>query len=180
MKGAVLFFWEIIKILILAALVVIPIRIFLFQPFVVKGASMVPSFENNDYLIIDEITYRFRDPQRGEVIVFRYPFNPSARFIKRVIGLPGEKVEIKEGKVFINGEVLDESSYLKNSFTPGNLICYLKEDEYFVIGDNRRESFDSREWGPLKRKYIIGRAILRAFPLSEVSLIESPKYNLNF
>src|SRR3989338_348946 len=100
-KNALVFIWEVVKIAVIALAIVIPIRYFLFQPFFVKGQSMDPNFGDGDYLIIDEITYRFRNPQRGEVVVFNYPEDPSQRFIKRVIGLSGETIEIKDGKISI-------------------------------------------------------------------------------
>ena len=175
------FWWEILKIVLLALVIVIPIRYFLFQPFLVKGQSMEPNFHDNDYLIIDEISYRIREPERGEVIVFKSPQNPSQRFIKRVIGLPGETIEIKDDKVMIIKEdkvqILDESSYLSPSLkTPGNLITTLNKNEYFVLGDNRRVSSDSRSWGLLPGKNIIGRVIFRAWPITALALIEEPKY----
>ena len=175
------FWWEILKIVLLALVIVIPIRYFLFQPFLVKGQSMEPNFHDNDYLIIDEISYRIREPERGEVIVFKSPQNPSQRFIKRVIGLPGETIEIKDDKVMIIKEdkvqILDETSYLSPSLkTPGNLITTLNKNEYFVLGDNRRVSSDSRSWGLLPGKNIIGRVIFRAWPITALALIEEPKY----
>jgi len=175
------FVWEIAKIVLIALAIVLPIRLFLFQPFLVKGQSMEPAFHNNDYLIVDEISYRIREPERGEVVVFRYPRNPSQRFIKRIIGLPGETIEIKDGQVMIikNGkpQILDESDYLPFSFkTPGNLKITLKEGEFFVLGDNRTVSADSRSWGPLPRKYIIGRVFVRAWPVTALALIKEPTY----
>ena len=165
-------FWEIAKILIIAFLIVVPIRAFLFQPFLVNGASMEPNFSNGDYLIIDEISYRFRTPERGEVIVFRFPQDTSQRFIKRVIGLPGETVEIEDGKVVVYQEgkehqdafVLSES-YLTGN-TPGNSKVELGEDEYYVMGDNRSFSSDSRSWGSVPKDYIVGRVFVRAFPFT--------------
>ena len=142
---------------------------------------MNPSFENGDYLIVDEISYRFRDPQRGEVIVFKYPQNPSQRFIKRIVGLPGETVEIREGEVIIYGQdetkVLDESSYLDSSlYTSGDIKVSLAENEYFVLGDNRPFSYDSRRFGVLPEEYIIGRFFLRAWPLDSLSGFKIPEY----
>ena len=168
---------ETIKIILLALLIVMPIRYFLFQPFIVKGQSMEPGVVSGDYLIVDEITYRFREPARGEVIVFKYPFNPSHRYIKRIIGLPGEKVEIRNGKVYINGKPLNESTYLPpGTETPGEIETVLRENEYFVLGDNRIASADSRTWGPLPRKNIIGRAIIRAWPLDALAKFSAPLY----
>ena len=178
-----IFIWELLKIAILAFIIVVPIRYFLFQPFIVRGASMEPNFHSGDYLIIDEITYRFRDPQRGEVVVFSFPKNPSQRYIKRIIGLPGETLEIKEGKIEIfslqGQRILDESSYLPPSYQSqisGEIKVTLNENEYFVLGDNRSFSSDSRSWGPLPRKYIIGRVFLRAWPLTAFAKIEAPEY----
>jgi len=180
-KSILSFIWEISKIVIIALLIVIPIRYFVFQPFFVNGQSMEPNFQNGDYLIVDEISYRFLEPKRGEVIVFKYPNNPSQRYIKRIVGLPGETVEVKEGKVMILADeqkwLLNESIYLSQSIqTPGEVIISLGEDEYFVLGDNRIASFDSRKWGPLPEEDIIGRVIFRAWPMSALANIEAPAY----
>lgn len=181
MKSFLVFVWEITKVVIIALLIVVPIRTFLFQPFFVRGESMTPVFEDGDYLIIDEISYRFQDPQRGEVIVFRPPQNPSQRYIKRIIGLPGETVEIKDGKVLISNQeeqyILDESGYLLLSIlTPGDESISLADNQYFVLGDNRSASLDSRNWGPLPRENIIGRVLLRAWPFTAFAKIEAPEY----
>jgi len=180
MKKIFSFIWEILKVVIVALVIVIPIRYFLFQPFLVKGQSMEPNFENGDYLIIDELSYRLREPQRGEVIVFKYPLDPSQRFIKRIIGLPGEELEIKDGKIFIvkNGkkETLEEK-YLPSSIsTVGDIQMTLAGNEYFVMGDNRNFSFDSRKFGVLSREKIIGRVLLRAWPFTTFAKIEAPAY----
>jgi signal peptidase I len=182
MRKFLSFIWETAKIVIIALLIVIPIRYFLFQPFLVRGQSMEPNFENGDYLIVDEISYRFRNPQRGEVIVFKFPQNYSQRYIKRIIGLPGETVEIKDGKVIIYQKdskalILNESSYLPSFLeTSGNYRVTLAENEYFVLGDNRPVSSDSRRWGPLPRENIIGRVIFRAWPITALAQITVPQY----
>jgi len=181
MKNFFSFVWEVTKIVIIAAVIVIPIRYFLFQPFFVRGQSMDPNFGNGDYLIVDEISYRFRSPERGEVVVFKYPEDPSQRFIKRIIGLPGETVEIKDGEITVYNQtgsnLLDESDYLNsNLFTSGNTKVILVEDQYFVLGDNRPFSFDSRRFGFLPKENIIGRVILRAWPLNSLSGFEAPAY----
>jgi len=174
---------EILKSAILAGIIVLPIRIFVFQPFLVQGASMSPHFATGDYLIVDELTFRFREPQRGEVIIFKYPLNPSQKFIKRVIGLPGETVEIKSGHIFINGKILKED-YLKNISTFPETKITLGNDEYFVLGDNRPSSLDSRIFGPVKRDLIVGRAIFKVFswkilPLPAFEVIKTPTFNFN-
>lgn len=176
-----LFVWEILKIVVMALIIVIPIRYFLFQPFFVKGQSMEPNFENGDYLIIDELSYRLSDPQRGDVVVFKYPYNPSQRYIKRIIGLPGEKVEVKNGAVIISSEdgsqILDEKEYLSQEIsTPGTANVLLDQNEYFVLGDNRPVSSDSRTWGILPKENIIGKVFLRAWPVNAMAKIELPAY----
>ncbi|MBU2545145.1 signal peptidase I [Patescibacteria group bacterium] len=171
------FAWEVIKVIIIAAVIVIPIRYFLFQPFFVRGQSMDPNFANGDYLIIDEITYRFRGPERGEVIVFRYPQDPSNRFIKRVIGLPGEEIKIKDGEITIGGDDILDEKYLPDDLTTsGDVHIILEFNEYFVLGDNRPYSFDSRRFGPLSKEYIIGRVYLRAWPFDSISKFGAPAY----
>ncbi len=174
------FIWEIFKIAVVALVIVLPIRYFLFQPFIVKGESMVPSFQSGDYLIVDEFSYRFSEPQRGDVIVFKYPKDATQRFIKRVIGLPGETIEIKNGAVTIpQGDktmTLDEK-YLPDSLkTAGDLKVQLGQDEYFVMGDNREYSYDSRAWGVVPRENIIGKVFFRLLPVNALSAISKPTY----
>lgn len=169
-------FLEMMGFLIITAAIVVPLRLFIAQPFIVSGESMVPTFENKDYLIIDEISYRIRDPRRGDVIVFRYPLQPDRFFIKRVIGLPGERIVIKNSTITVSDAEavtsfsLDES-FLVDTQTLGETDLTLKEGEYFVMGDNRNESSDSREWGPLDEKYIMGRAWLRLFPFQDIDFL---------
>ncbi len=153
----------------LIVVIVIPIRFFIVSPFVVDGESMHPTFENLNYLIVDELVYRFEAPMRGDVIVFRYPNNPSIFFIKRVIGLPGETVSINHGIVTItkaNGSTLPLSEpYVVNEDATYTKDVTLGSDQYFVMGDNRPNSSDSRVWGPLPRKNIVGRVDLRLLPV---------------
>lgn len=164
---------ETIKFVIITLLVVVPFRAYIAQPFIVSGASMSPAFQNNEYLIIDEVSYLFRPPRRGEVVVFRYPKNPSKHFIKRIIGLPGETVMIKGDGVFAqsNGELkkLDEP-YAAGRFGD-DLEITLGPEQYFVMGDNRQVSLDSRSWGPLPQEFITGRALIRLFPPSRAALL---------
>jgi len=180
MKQALYFIWEVLKIVIIALVIVIPIRYFLFQPFLVKGASMEPNFKEGDYLIVDELSYRIREPKRGEVIVFRYPNDISQRYIKRIIGLPAETVEIKDGKVYITKDlktqIIDENYLPKDLLTIGSIKTTLDDNDYFVLGDNRNASSDSRSWGILPRRDIIGKVFLRAFPVSSLNFIKNPNY----
>lgn len=176
------FVWEIAEVVILSLVIVLPIRYFLIQPFFVKGASMEPNFEDGQYLIVDEISYRFGAPQRGDVLVFKYPLDPSQFYIKRIIGLPGEKVEVKDGHVYVfnkanpDGWMVDESYLPNGGLTYGDTELQLGEDEYFVMGDNRAVSYDSRRWGVLPKKDIIGKVALRAWPIGVASLIQVPSY----
>ncbi len=169
-------FWEILRFTLIAIIVVLPICWYIAQPFIVSGASMEQTFHNNEYLIVDQLTYRFRDPERGEVIIFRYPHDPSKYFIKRVIGLPGETVSIENNTITIINEknpvgLILEEPYIGNVVTDGNQSITLAENEYFVMGDNRDHSSDSRSWGALEEDKIVGRAWLRLFPLTELSFL---------
>jgi len=144
---------------------------------------MEPNFYDHEYLLIDEISYRFREPKRGDIIVFRYPRNPSEFFIKRVVGLPGETVEILDGVVTLynnehpNGIRLEES-YLSGAYTPGRIKYVLGSDEYIVLGDNRDASLDSRAFGPVKRDELVGRVWIRGLPLNRAGIFETPEYPL--
>lgn len=177
------FFKEIFKFSLIALLIVIPVRLFIAQPFIVSGASMDPTFNNGQYLIVDQLSYRFSNPQRGEVIIFRYPKDQTKFFIKRIIGLPHETVEIRGTTIFItndanpNGFELTEPYLATINMKRDSLKLSLSEDEYFVMGDNRRASSDSRTWGPLEEEFIIGRAFVRLFPVREVSLFPGTAVN---
>ncbi len=167
------FFKEIIKFTIIALIVVIPIRTYIAQPFIVSGPSMDPTFETNQYLIVDQVSYRFNEPKRNDVIIFKYPRDPKTYFIKRIIGLPGDTVIAETGKITIKNKDIPEGIKLNDSYiakehrTSDNFEITLGPSEYFVMGDNRAESSDSRAWGPVDRKYIVGRPFLRLFPLSK-------------
>lgn len=169
-------FWETVKVVIISLLIIIPIRAYVMQPFFVSGASMEPSFNTGDYLLIDQMSFRFREAARGEVIVFKFPDNPSEFYIKRIVGLPGETVEIRDGEVYIynaefpDGFALDESVYQHVGFTFGTITTELADNEYFVLGDNRSQSSDSRRWGPLEEDLIVGRVWVRALPVSKAKV----------
>ncbi|MFA6094508.1 MAG: signal peptidase I [Candidatus Paceibacterota bacterium] len=177
--------WETIKFIIIALVIVIPIRMYVAQPFIVSGQSMEPTFDDRQYLIVDQLTYHFQNPQRGDVVIFKYPNDTTKYFIKRVIGLPGEKVEVRAGHVTIfntenpTGELLVEP-YVGTTLNDADRITTLGADEYFVMGDNRSNSSDSRVWGPLKQKFLVGRPILRLLPLNTISVFpgkEVPQEN---
>lgn len=166
---------EIATFLVLAVVIVLPIRLFVAQPFVVEGESMYPTFDSGDYLIVDELSYRFNEPKRGDVIVFRYPGNEKVFYIKRIIGLPGETVSIERGAVTIRKAdgtsltvdepyvIAEDATYTENVLVgPG---------EYFVMGDNRPRSSDSRVWGLLPEREIMGRAFLQLLPATQMEVL---------
>ncbi|NTW75433.1 MAG: signal peptidase I [Candidatus Moranbacteria bacterium] len=183
------FFLEMVKVFLLAAVIIIPVRVFLFQPFFVQGSSMHPNFENGEYLVVNEFGYKhtavglsespiftvspFHSLSRQEPIVFRSPQKEGLYLIKRVIGLPGETVRIERSKVIISDEehpdgfVLDESEYLAPSVATTDMKpVVLGDNQYFVLGDNRMNSLDSRVFGPIDRNAVVGRVLFRAWPLT--------------
>ncbi len=173
------FFTELLKFGIVALVVVIPVRLFIAQPFIVSGISMVPTFEDAQYLIIDELTYHFDKPHRGDVVVFRYPKDPSQFFIKRIIGLPGETVHLSPSGVSITTtsgatEQVDES-YVVNLGNGGDQTYTVPTNSYFVLGDNRPESSDSRAWGYVPRSNIVGRVFMRLLPIQTAALFPGYK-----
>ena len=172
LKQFLLPFLEIFEILAVVLISIYIIYGFIAQPFLVQGASMEPNFSSGDYLLVDEATYRFREPERGEVIVFRNPSNTSEFFIKRIVGLPGEEVVINDNDVVIDGEEIDEVYLGEAISVEGKYRLQLDDDEFFVMGDNRPQSFDSRSWGPLGDGFIIGVVRLRFWPPSAFGSLE--------
>jgi signal peptidase I len=199
------FFMEIVKIFFLALIIIIPIRVFIFQPFFVQGASMEPSFDNGQYLIVNEIGYKktdigiddlkiatlspFRKLERGDVIVFRYPKDPRQFYIKRVIGLPEESVEIKDGKVYIHNDQWPQGKMMNEDYLGVDVITQTQDingfkkivgkDEYFVMGDNRPNSSDSRIWGTIQNSDVIGKVLLRAWPFNKMHLyLQGEEYSI--
>jgi signal peptidase I len=174
---------EALKVLFVVVFVVLPIRYFVFQPFIVRGASMEPNFQDADYLIVDQMTYRFSEPQRGDVIVFENPEVSNKKYIKRVIGLPEEEVTVKGAEIVIKnkeGEVVLEETYIAEENQPiffkGSKNFVLGEEEYFVLGDNRKASLDSRSWGALSDDYIIGRVLFQISFFDKFSKPKTPEY----
>lgn len=174
---------ETIKVVVISLAIIIPIRYFLIQPFYVRGASMEPNFYDYEYLIIDEISYRVHAPQRGDVIVIEDPSNAARFFIKRIIGLPGERVVVKDGDVYIynqsnpEGFLLKETAYLAaDVVTKGKIDVTLKDEEYYFMGDNRPASLDSRILGPIEKKEIIGRVWVRVWPFGRAQSFSTPAY----
>lgn len=199
MKSIKIFIQEVVSVVALSLAIVVPIRVFIAQPFVVSGESMYQTFNDGNYLIVDELSYKFSTPQRGDVIVFKVPpkglelsnYNKDRTiyFIKRIIGLPGETVEVKGDEVKIyntsnqDGFVLEEPYAFLDKISPNSMVfsniektIELGKDEYFVMGDNRYNSSDSRFWGTLPRKNIKGKAFLRLFPVNNISILPG-EYN---
>lgn len=180
-----LFFLELLKIVVLAGVTILLVRHFLFKPFYVRGASMEPNFFDKEYLIVDELSYRFRQPERGEVVVFKYPNNRKEFFLKRIIGLPGERVKISEGRITIYNKAHPEGVVLDESYLPADLLTSgdrtfvpLSEDEYFLMGDNRPNSYDSRRFGAVDKSLVVGRVFFRGWPLKRAQLISEPQLNI--
>lgn len=166
---------EILLFVFLAVVIVVPVRLFIAQPFVVDGESMFPTFTNGDYLIVDELTYRFNEPERGDVVVFKYPGDPKVFYIKRIIGLPGEIVSIDRGQVTVTKvdgtQMVLPEPYVMTEDATYNVDTALGTDQYFVMGDNRPKSSDSRVWGALPKDHIMGRAFIRLLPPSNIGLM---------
>ncbi len=173
---------EVLEIAVIAVVAVFIVRTYLVQPFLVDGTSMYPTFSNGDYVLTDELTYRIRPPERGEVIVFHDVSDASTYLIKRIIGLPGERIVIKNDTVTIynkthpNGFVLDETYLPPGTITAGNEDITLSSSSYFVMGDNRAVSYDSRSWGPLPANDIVGMVRFRLWPPTALSFFGTPSY----
>jgi signal peptidase I len=176
------FVWDLFKILIIALLIIVPFRAFIAEPFVVSGSSMLPNYHNRDYLIIDRFSYRNGSPQRGDVVVLNFPKDPSQYYIKRIIGLPGERIKVAEGRITVYNEIYPEGveineTYLqKDLITLGEKITVLQDNQFFVLGDNRNNSFDSRRFGPIDRGSIVGRTWVRGWPLSRIQTFRAPNF----
>lgn len=168
-------FWkEFFKFLFISLAIALPFRLFIAQPFIVSGASMDPTFADKQYLIVDQITYRLSEPKRGDVVIFKFPLDTSKYFIKRIIGLPGERVTVHSGKVTIRNEEYPEGFTLDEPYvtytSEKEADTTLQKGEYFVMGDNREKSLDSRYWGPMPKEDLMGRALVRLFPPQKTSL----------
>jgi len=166
--------WETLQTLVLAGLLIVFFRTFIFQNFVVEGSSMVPTLIQGDRLIVSRLSYFLGEPERGDIIVFQYPYGPERDFVKRIIGKPGETIAIQNGQVFINGKPLPPEDYVQNKSSDTIAPVTLGDDEYFVMGDNRTGSSDSRSWGPLQKHFIIGKAWLIYYPFKHFKFLQHP------
>lgn len=182
LKHVLSFFFDIIETLVVAASIFVIVYLFLLQPHQVSGNSMLPNFHDKEYILTDKISYRFRQPERGEIIVFQSPEDKEKHLIKRIIALPGERVEISEGKVHINGDILSEP-YLDpdlqtfpGNALPENKVIVVTENSFLVFGDNRLNSSDSRSFGPIQSSEILGRALLVYWPPNRFRLVPKTQY----
>ena len=184
LASAGIFLLELVKVAVLAGITIAFVRYFLFKPFYVKGASMEPNFFDKEYLIIDELSYRLRAPERGEVIVFKYPENPKEFFLKRIVGLPGERIKVAEGQITVynkehpEGIILSEPYLSQDLPTIGERITALSEDQYFVLGDNRPNSYDSRRFGAVDKSLVVGRVFFRGWPFNRAQIIPETTLNI--
>lgn len=172
------FIWEILQTLILAGILIVFFRSFIFQNYIVEGNSMLDTLLPNERVIVSRLSYIIGEPQRGDVIVFQYPLDPSRDFVKRIIGMPGETISIQNNHVFIDGQPLPPETYVHYPTMTFLPPTHLGEDEYFVMGDNRPGSSDSRSWGPLDKRFIIGKAWLIYFPLNRIHILSHPDIGL--
>jgi signal peptidase I len=182
-KGGVNFFFDFLETIVVALSIFVVVYLFLVQPHEVKGSSMEPNFHNNEYILTDKISYRFSLPKRGDVIIFKAPSNPDVDYIKRVIGTPGDRVKVEGGSVYVNDRKLEEP-YLRDATTlfPGSKLTEgmditVDQNYYFVLGDNRPHSSDSREFGPISKTSIVGKAFFRYWPVSEFGILPHMTYS---
>ncbi len=179
------FFLDFVETIVIALAIFVIVYRFLFQPHQVKGQSMFDNFHDGEYLLTNKIDFHFRDPESGEVIVFKAPKNEDYDYIKRVIGSPGDTVMIKKGHVYVNGQLLDESGYLDLSvitragrYSIEGLSITVPADNYFVMGDNRNNSSDSRDWGLVPAENIVGHAWIKYWPINQMGVVDRyPKAN---
>lgn len=172
---------EFIEFIAIMAAVLIVIRFLIAEPHLVSGDSMVPNFHTGDYIITNKLLMKLSQPKRGEVIVLQNPRNSDQVFIKRVVGLPGESIKVSQGLVYINGQVLDEPYLPQGTLTSGQQFLtedeeiVVPDDQYFVLGDNRGESSDSREWGPITSQLVVGQALFRYWPITKIGILQVGK-----
>ncbi len=184
-REALAYVGELTRVVVISLAIILPVRYFLVQPFYVKGVSMEPNFYDHEYLVIDEISFRFREPKRGEIVVFRYPRDPSQFFIKRVVGLPGETVEIRNSRVKITSDAYPDGLVLDEAYLDPDVRIWVETEvtlgaeEYFILGDNRDSSLDSRQFGPISREVIVGRVWLRGWPLDRITRFMVPVYEIS-
>ncbi len=162
---------EMLESLLIALVLALLIRAFVLQPFYIPSGSMEPTLRIRDHIIVNKFGYRFWEPRRGDIMVFKYPLNPDKDFVKRLVGMPGERVEIKNGRLLIDGRQVDEKYLPRGIRHPDFGPVVVPDNSYLMLGDNRNNSDDSRVWGPLPKEYVIGKAMLVYWPLDRVRLL---------
>lgn len=193
-KSVVTFVLEFIRTALKVIVIVAVLRIFIIQPFYVRGESMAPNYQEGEYLVVEKMSYRVSKPNRGDVVVFEFPGQPMPcgpfaghdciNFIKRIVGLPGERIEVRDGRIFIYNKKHPEGLEVKEPYLPADVITggadsrSLGENEYYVLGDNRTPggSSDSREWGVVNKSLIVGRVWITVFPVTEIGFKGAPHY----
>ncbi|WP_240610900.1 signal peptidase I [Ammonifex thiophilus] len=170
-EGQKSYWQEIIESLVIAVILAVVIRAFILQPFYIPSGSMIPTLLQGDRILVAKFAYWFKDPQRGDIIVFHYPLNPRKDYIKRVIGVGGDVVELRDNHLYINGHLTPEPYLPPGTVFPDYGPVKVPPGCYFVLGDNRMNSEDSRVWGMLERRYIIGKAIFRYWPLDRIGVL---------
>ena len=183
MKRLGTFFLDIIEVVVFAVGIFFFIYLLIMRPHKISGQSMMPNFPDGEYLLTEKVTYYLRNPERGDVVVFTPPVSDTDEFIKRVIGLPGEQIMLKDGHVYINGNLLQEP-YLRDTvvtqggtFLSDNIEYTVPAGRYFLLGDNRPNSSDSRYWGPVTKSAISGRAWIIYWPVTNAGVVQKPIYN---
>lgn len=182
LKRIARFFLDIFQTFVFALAVFVILYQVAGQPHMVNGTCMVPNFYHKEYILTEKVTYYFRKPERGDVVVFKYPKNPELHYFKRIIGLPGETIKFEGGQVFIDGKILTESYLAPGIYTEGGTVIpegkefKIPENHYVLMGDNRGGSSDSREWGTVERKLLIGKAFFRYWPPQRIGLIRHAEY----
>lgn len=178
------FILDTLEVVVFAIAIFLFVYLLILQPHKIKGASMMPNFLDGEYLLSDKVTYRFREPERGDVVVFKAPGTDGDEYIKRIIGLPGESVSIQNGNVFIDGKLLEEEYIPSSVLTSAGAFLQegqekiVTEGEYFVLGDNRNHSSDSRAWGYIDKEALTGRAWFVYWPVSNLGTVEAIEYTL--
>ncbi len=168
--------WKMVRAFDLILIIGLFFRFFIIQPFIVDGPSMEPNFYDKEAILVDKVSWRVRPPARGEVVIFKAPPQPNEDYIKRIVGLPGETVAIEEGKILVNNKELSEVYLPSNGISTDEYVQKtLGPGEYFVMGDNRPHSSDSRDWGAVPQKNLVGRALVIVFPLEKIGIIHNPK-----
>lgn len=179
-KGIIEFVMDILETVVFIGSIFIVVYLFIFAPNQVKGASMEPTFQSGDYIVTSKITYKFRAPQRGDVVVFKSPRNPDIDYIKRIVAIPKDKVLIQKGQLYINDNLIDETyisartNLWEGGYVKDGVPIFIPEGEMFVMGDNRPRSSDSREFGPVPEENIIGQVFFRYFPSDKVGSVKNP------